>query len=424
MKKYLLVLVLYFNYFAHSQSFNQYFEDETIRLDYIFSGNSEYQQISVDAVSSFAQWAGRRSHLNELVQKGNGQICIIDLKTKDTLYAQPFSSLFQEWICQEQAKHTSRAFENTFLVPKPKQTVQVSIQLMNNHQKVICSLTHLLDPNDILIERKNETPNHTYLWKSGDYKSAIDVAIIAEGYTLSEKATFIKDAQKAVKAILSHEPFKILRNKFNFVAVWTPSKQSGVSIPRQGIWKNTTVNAHFDTFYSDRYLTTRQSKKIHNAVAGIPYEHIIILANTETYGGGGIYNALTLTTSHHTDFEPVVVHEFGHSFGGLADEYAYTDEPSQVYPYEVEPWEQNITTLVNFSEKWEKQMPKNTQIPTPYETNIKDRYTKIGLYQGAGYSLKGIYRPASDCRMRTNEASVFCPICQQTLEKIIHFYTD
>lgn len=141
------------------------------------------------------------------------------------------------------------------------------------------------------------------------------------------------------------------------------------------------------------------------------------MANTDTYGGGGIYNAFTLTTAHHSMFEPVVVHEFGHSFGGLADEYAYTDAPSPLYPYSIEPWEQNITTMVNFENKWKDMVSADTPVPT------RDTETgKVGAYEGAGYSNKGIYRPTYNCRMRTNEAQSFCPVCQRALQRLIDFY--
>ena len=221
---------------------------------------------------------------------------------------------------------------------------------------------------------------------------------------------------------LSYEPFKSFKNKFNFIAVASESKDSGVSTPGKGIWKNTIFNSHFNTFYSDRYLTTRQVKAIHNVIADIPYEHIIILANTKKYGGGGIYNSFTLTTAHHESFLPVVVHEFGHSFAGLADEYFYEQDVfSDTYPFDVEPWEQNITTLVNFEEKWKDMLPDN--IPIPTAPNSKEPY-KIGVYEGGGYSAKGIYRPAFNCRMRTNNATTFCPVCQRAIKRMIKFYTD
>ena len=152
--------------------------------------------------------------------------------------------------------------------------------------------------------------------QSGNEKDCIDVAILAEGYTEKEMDIFYQDAQRTCESLFSYEPFRSMKGKFNIVAVASPSTDSGVSVPRKNQWKQTAVHSHFDTFYSDRYLTTSRVKSIHNALAGIPYEHIIILANTDVYGGGGIYNSYTLTTAHHPMFKPVVVHEFGHSFGG------------------------------------------------------------------------------------------------------------
>ena len=252
----------------------------------------------------------------------------------------------------------------------------------------------------------------------------IDVAIMAEGYTADESDLFYKDAAVACEALFAHEPFKKLKDRFNIVAVFSESKDSGVSIPRKDEWKKTAVSSHFDTFYSDRYLTTRSVKAIHNWLAGIPYEHIIILANTDTYGGGGIYNSYTLTTAHHSMFRPVVVHEFGHSFGGLADEYAYDEAPSPLYPYDIEPWEPNITTLVHFEDKWKDMLEQGTPVPTKPQADEKLIYTKVGVYEGAGYTKKGIYRPTTECRMRINEAPVFCPVCQRSLERTIRFYTE
>ena len=227
-----------------------------------------------------------------------------------------------------------------------------------------------------------------------------------------------------MEAILAHEPFTSLKSRFNFVAVAAPSEDSGVSIPSEGVWKRTAVDSHFDTFYTPRYLTTLHLKQLHNLLTGIPYEHIVILANTEQYGGGGIYNSYTLTTAHHPAFRPVVVHEFGHSFGGLGDEYYYDDEYAAMYSKDVEPWEQNITTLVDFESKWSDMLPKGFASPTKI---TKDNYSSteaLGVYEGAGYSMKGIYRPVPDCRMRTNEAKAFCPVCQRALQRLIDFYTE
>lgn len=157
-------------------------------------------------------------------------------------------------------------------------------------------------------------------------------------------------------------------------------------------------------------------------MAGIPYEHIIILANTHEYGGGGIYNHYTLTTAHNDNFEPVVVHEFGHSFGGLGDEYFYENDPlaTSTYPTDIEPWEPNLTTLNNFDSKWKHLLKKGTPIPTPIEQ--KDKYP-LGVFEGGGYVFHGVFRPADDCRMRTNTCKDFCPACAHAIENIINFYT-
>ncbi len=411
---------------ANSQNFEDFFENKTLRLDYLFNGNANSQNISLDELVSYPEWAGRRHSLGKLPVEGNGQITVKDKKTGEIIYRTSFSSLFQEWVTEEEAKHVTRGFENSYLIPFPKEDAIVTIELKDKYHKTSASLTHEVSPKDILIHQrgtKDITP-HKYLLKSGSLDKCIDVAIMAEGYTEAEMDLFYKDAQATCDALFSHEPFKRLKDRFNIVAVACPSKDSGVSIPRNNEWKTTAVSSHFDTFYSDRYLTTRSVKAIHNWLAGIPYEHIIILANTDTYGGGGIYNSYTLTTAHHTMFKPVVVHEFGHSFGGLADEYAYDEAPSSQYPYEIEPWEQNITTLVHFEDKWKDMVQKGTPIPTKPETDPKKIYNKVGAYEGGGYTLKGIYRPTTDCRMKTNDGPQFCPVCQRALERMIYFYTE
>lgn len=409
---------------VYCQDFNDFFVNRTLRADYLFTGNKENQHIVLDELKFMDVWAGRRSHLNEFPLEGNGRITMRDKATGEVIYVTSFSSLFQEWLGEPEAETLSRGYENTFLMPFPRKEAVVTVDLFNARHEVAASFTHVVNPEDILIRNavgKDVAP-HKYILKNGTCEDCIDVAIMAEGYTEDEMEKFYADAQKACNAIFNHSPFKENIEKFNVVAVATPSIDSGVSIPREKVWKRTAVSSHFDTFYSERYLTSSSVNDIHDLLAGIPYEHIIILANTDTYGGGGIFNSFTLTTAHHSMFEPVVVHEFGHSFGGLADEYAYTDAPSPLYPYDVEPWEQNITTLVDFKSKWEDILPVDVKVPTAVSDNYAS-CTHLGVYQGAGYSLEGIYRPSPDCRMRTNEAPAFCPVCQRSLQRLIDFYT-
>jgi hypothetical protein len=234
----------------------------------------------------------------------------------------------------------------------------------------------------------------------------IAVAIAGEGYRADDMERFLREARRAVDAILSHEPFKRYADRFDFYAVEVESTDSGVSVPKEGRWIDTPFGSHFSTFYSDRYLTSPCVFAIHDALTGIPYQHIIVLANTDVYGGGGIFNSYTLTAAGHRLFEPVVVHEFGHSFGGLADEYFYDDDVmTDTYVLDVEPWEPNITTLVDYDSKW------------------KDM-DGAALFEGGGYSAHGIYRPADTCRMRANQAPAFCPACQRALSRMILFYTE
>ena len=408
---------------AFAQNFNDYFADKTLRLDYIFTGNAAKQEICVDEICSLPSWAGRKHHLAELPIEGNGQLVVKDLQSGQIIYKTSFSSLFQEWLETDEAQQTVKGFENTFLIPYPLRPAEVEITLFDMQRNVQASLKHVINPEDILIHRKglsHITP-HKYLLQSGSAEQCIDVAILAEGYTPDEMETFYQDAAIACESLFAHEPFKSMKSCFNIVAVASPSQDSGVSIPRLGEWKHTAFSSHFSTFYSDRYLTTSRVKSIHDALAGIPYEHIIILANTEEYGGGGIYNSYTLTTAHHPQFRPVVVHEFGHSFAGLGDEYFYDDDVmSGMYPLDIEPWEQNLTTRVDFASKWEDMLAPNTPIPTPTD---KSKHYPVGVYEGGGYSSKGVYRPADDCRMRTNSYPTFCPVCQRAIKRMIDFYT-
>ena len=402
---------------------------KTLRLDYIFSGTDKTQEIALDEMYSFDGWAGRTVNMDKAPLRGNGQISLTDKASGQVLYVQSFSTLFQEWQTTEEATRVRKSFENVFLVPMPAARVVVKVELYNFRGGVSASLVHEVDPSDIMIRTMpQEAAEHTYILKGGSPAECIDVAILAEGYTAEEMPVFYEDARKAVEAILSHDPFGQYKDSFNFVAVGLESEESGISEPGKGDWKNTALGSHFSTFYMDRYLTTLRIKNLHNRLAGIPYEHIIILANTDTYGGGGIYNSYTLTTAHHPAFAPVVVHEFGHSFAGLADEYYYDDQFVEYYYPDCEPWEKNITTLYDFGSKWESQLPRTVAVPTPvpveqlWAEDGNGYPALVGVYEGAGYQSKGVYRPYPDCRMKTNSPKAFCPVCQRAITNLIDFY--
>jgi len=393
---------------SKAQRFSDYFHDRTLRIDYTFAGNNIAQNIYVDELISMPRWYGKRQHLAEVPLKGNGQIIVRTTDTHQVIYRNSFSTLFQEWLATDEAKHTQKSFENVFLVPFPKQPVDVTVELYDYHNRTNAIVTHRVDPKDILIRKTDSIAVMPYqtLQQAADTSRCIHIAFVAEGYQTNEMPRFIEDCKVAMESLFHHEPFKHLQNRFNIVAIQSPSVDTGTSEPNNGIWKNTVLGSHFDTFYSNRYLTTLRLKKLHDVLAGTPYEHIIVLVNTDRYGGGGIYNSYNLTYVNGPSFRPVVVHEFGHSFGGLGDEYPYGDE-DPMYFADTEPWEPNLTTKHDFNGKWENLV----------------REGKAGFIEGGGYLTKGVWRGYENCRMRTNEEPEFCMVCQQWLERLIDFYT-
>ena len=392
-----------------AQQFDNYFEDKTLRIDYIFAGNTKSQEIYVDELSMMPHWYGRHHHLSELPLRGNGMITVRSHHDGTIIYRHSFSTLFQEWLATAEAKQTRKSFENVFLIPFPKDTIDVKVELFDNHQQLAASMEHQVSPTDILISHKGQNPIPYYIIQQPkDTTNCIHIAYLAEGYTAEEMGLYLEDCLIATESLFAHEPFRTLRDRFYIVALQSVSVESGVSEPGNGIWRQTALGSHFDTFYSQRYLTTLHLKKLHDLLAGTPYEHIIILANTEHYGGGGIYNSYNLSYTRGDKFKPVVVHEFGHSFGGLGDEYPYGDD-DPYYFADTEPWEPNLTTLSDFDSKWKDMIGTDP---------------RIGLFEGGGYLSKGVYRPCDNCRMRTNEEPEFCPVCQRALTRLIKFYTE
>ena len=306
---------------AQAQRFEDYFEDRTLRLDYCFAGSDVQTDIYVDELVSMPHWYGKRQHLNEVPLKGNGQVIMRQHNSEEVIYRHSFSTLFQEWLATDEAKHTQKSFENVFLVPFPKDTVDITVELYDNHAKTAVSMMHTVAPTDILIRKageRNVTP-YDVLHQANDTSRCIHIAFVAEGYTEDEMDNYLSDCQKAIGSLFNHEPFKSMQERFHIIALKSASQESGTSEPSKGIWKNTALGSHFDTFYSDRYLTTLHLKRLHDVLAGTPYEHIIILVNTNHYGGGGIYNSYNLCYTGGKQFLPVVVHEFGHSLGGMGD---------------------------------------------------------------------------------------------------------
>ena len=422
--------------------FEQHFTDSTLRLDYVFCGDSRHQAIYLQGMAKTGPWAGRRNRLDQVLLRGNGQVRVKDPASGAPLYVTSFSTLFQEWQDYEEARAVQKAYENCLQVPFPKDTVDIEVVLTDKHGKVSARMEHRVAPEDILIRRVQGPETHVEsLWGEGPLEGAIDIVLLAEGYTAAEEGKFFADAARARDALLGHEPFASRRDAFAIRAVFAPSQDSGPSIPHQGEWHQTLVDSHFDTFYSERYLTTSAQQKVYDALGDVPFEHIIVLVNTPVYGGGGIFNNLTIMGSDHPTFNQVLVHEFGHAFGGLGDEYFYGDQEETPYPADTEPWEPNITTLKDFAAKWQDMLPEGTPVPTPEDsietqTDVRRIWhtlspeqkallnSQIGVYEGAGYQAHGVYRPVQECRMKINECEEFCPVCTRAINRMIDYYTE
>lgn len=427
MKNYLILTLFFISlcFNAFSQNYNDFFTEKACRIDFQFCGNNTETKAYLEKIKQEPYWGGRRLHLSDDINLGQYRVMVYDSLSNQLIYTSGFSTLYFEWQATPEAKKVNKSFEQSVQFPYPKNAVKVAIEKRTDFDKWSSLLQFGFSPDDKLIVRNSNIQAQVKeILKTNDSFKAIDIAVIAEGYTAKQKDKFFKDAEKLAESMFTHEPFSSYKNRINVYAIAAVSDESGISMPHKDNWKNTAVGSHYYTFYEPRYLTSPNVYKIRDYAALVPYDAIYILANTPEYGGGGIYNfyALASADSKRAQTE-VIVHEFGHSFAGLADEYfrENADVLDGMYNLKEEPWEPNITNLVNFDAKWKKVLPTDIQIPTPVTEENK---SKTGVFEGGGYLTKGMYRPCYDCRMRTNEAKSFCPVCEKAVEKVILFLSE
>jgi len=404
-------------------NFDDYFEPKTLRFDFFLAGNAERQEVYVDSFREEPQWGGTRTNLAD--NRDFGEYCYIvyDATSGLLIYKNGFCSLFQEWQSTDEAKTTNRSYSQVIVMPFPKKSIRLEILFRNKETgKFEPLFDTLLDPESIYINREKR-PEYpvTKILHNGPPAKKVDLVFVAEGYTRNEMEKFRKDAARFADYLFTTKPFNDRKNDFNVWAVECPSEESGTDIPGENIWKNTALNSHFWTFGTDRYLTAPCFVTIRNKVWNVPCDILYVIVNSDKYGGGGIYNYYGISTADNTVSEAVFVHELGHLFVGLADEYfnsevAYND----FYNLNLEPWKLNITTLINFETKWKNILPAGTSIPTPPDDNKKD---KLGVYEGGGYMAKGIYRPMINCMMRSITAD-FCTVCQLAINEMIDWYIE
>jgi len=407
---------------ALSQSvYERYFTDERLRLDITFAGDADSQSIFLENLHKEKFWSGSKTTLIDPFNYGEYYYKVFG-KEGELIFSKGFNNLFQEWRTTAEAKKIRRSFASSYWIPFPKEPVKV---VFYERVKASGEFRELdgftVDPQDKLIS--NEIENDFKIDKivyNGDPATKVDLLFIAEGYTQEQMDKFRADARRFAGYLFDIEPYKSRKEDFNIWAVESVSKESGTDIPHQDIWRSTVLSSNFYTFYIDRYLTVSDQRGVASAASNAHCDALYVIVNTDKYGGGGIYNFYGLSMADNRVAAEVFVHELGHSFAGLADEY-YTSEVAyeEFYNLKVEPWEPNITTLVDFSKKWESMIAPEVPVPTPNDIGYKDI---VGLFEGGGYMAKGIYRPVFNCRMKANNAESFCPVCSAAINRMIDYY--
>ncbi len=399
--------------------FDDWFLDKTLRVDYVHSGSKKGEYYSIFALKSEPFWGGSKTNLIDNRDMGKYRFEVLDAETNKPIYAQGYCTLWGEWQWTDEAKNTTRSMIESVVMPFPKKKVFINFYSRNPKGVFEKKFSYTVDPDNYFINPEIIKYPAQDIHISGDPHSKVDVVLIPEGYDANEMEKFASDCKRLVTAFFTYEPYASNKDKFNFRAVLAPSPESGIDIPKDHVYKRTLLNSSFYTFDSERYLMTPDYPKVRDVAANVPYDQIYIIMNTTKYGGGAIYNFYNTVVNGNPRSENVFVHEFGHGFAGLADEYddgstSFNDMHSHV----IEPWEANITTLVNFDLKWKNMLPKGTPIPTPVEGNNN----KLGVYEGAGYVSKGVYRPAPTCIMRSSSTEQFCPVCVKAIQDMIDYY--
>jgi hypothetical protein len=402
-------------------AFDDYFTDRTMRFDFMLAGNSVTTKVFPVSFREEPIWGGSLTNLTDKFNYGSFKYEVFDAASGILIYSRGFCTLYQEWQTTAEAKQIERSFHEVATFPFPKNKVNFVLSIRARDGQFSKLYETAIDPASYFITReKPDAALATRIYGTGDPHTSFDIEFIAEGYTKGETDKFRADVKRLADILFLEAPFDKYQDRINIWAVEAPSQESGTDVPGEGIYVNTALSSSYYTFDVDRYLTTQDIGTVNDYAASAPHDQIVVLINSPRYGGGGVYNYYSAVTSDHHFTPQVFTHEFGHGFAGLADEY-YNSEVAyeEFYPLNVEPWEPNITTRVNFESKWKDMIARSVPVPTPNDK----RYTGVtGLFEGGGYAAKGIYRPSLDCRMKSNQADSFCEVCQTAIEEMIQFY--
>ncbi|MBR3412289.1 MAG: peptidase M64 [Bacteroidales bacterium] len=410
---------------AQNVRFKKCFEDYTLRVDYHRVGNRQHDTVYVVGVERIEGWAGSLTQLIEPFDNGDYRVVVCDGASGQPLYSRGYNSLFHEYRDTPQGKDSIACFEEVLRLPWPKKRVEICFQKRGADRQYYTQYHYSFSPDSALDKLVRESwvrvESPVRLQYKGDSHKKMDVVIVPEGYGPADTAKMMRDMAMFCDYLLGQKPFSSRRGDFNVWGVPLTGEASGITDPTKGIEVNSLVGSSYNTFGADRYLMTTRLFKLHDAIGSTPCDHIIIMANSTTYGGGAIYNFYAMSSLNEMAYM-VLPHELGHSIGGLADEYVDEDlSYGDMHQLTVEPPEPNITTLVDFDKKWMDMLPEGTPIPTPADNKLSRKENgPLGVYEGAGYHSKGIYRPAMHCMMR--DYAPFCPVCSKRLNEVFDLY--
>jgi len=453
---------------AQNANYDNYFTNNTMRLDYYHSGIADAEYVSLDELRIENEWPGSKVNLVDNKDLGLYRFEVIDLGSDEIIYAYQFASIFGEWqTTSEASEDVWRSFHESQRFPEPKNPFILVLKKRNPNGSYTEFYRSEQDPGSHYINRSPILKNNK-VWKifnNGPAEEKVDVLILGDGYRKADAKDFKKHATHLTNVLFETEPFKARKSDFNFWAIDVYSEEEGLSNPRQNIWKKSALGLSFNAFDSDRYVLTYENKNLREIAAQAPYDAIFIIFNDPKYGGGGIYNLWSTVSSLSSQADYVFVHEFGHSFASLADEYYTSNVAYQVSLPEYEPNRPNVTALFDPNNlKWKHLVEEDTPLPTywnqaaydsiavvygqkrgqmvkdgasPEEMELlfeelktirraffksQENYGKVGAFEGGGYLAKGLYRPEMNCIMFTRSATHFCKVCSEAIEEKIDWY--
>ncbi|MFQ5548634.1 MAG: M64 family metallopeptidase [Woeseia sp.] len=440
----------------------------TMRVDYFHSGNRDLELFSLDqVVLEPLPWPGNLAQPIDSTFRGKYAFSVIDPDSGDIAWSRSFSSIYGEWETTGEAREINRTFHESLRFPAQSRPFDVVISKRGDENEFAEIWRARIDPKDYLVHE--ESAAHAkyvvVIEQNGDPASKVDLLILGDGYTRDEQEEFIARAREMTEILFAASPFRERRSDFNVWALAPPAAQSGVSRPSTGIYRDTPLGTSYDAFRSERYVLTYDNQSFRRIASSVPYDFVEILVNSETYGGGGIYGLYGTTAADSEWGAYVFVHEFGHHFAGLADEY-YTSSVAYEAPEHIEePYEPNVTALLDPAGlKWRRLVGEQTPLPTPWpkeafeehslayqakrtkmrEENVpesemnalfqenqdfvEDLFStaeyrnEIGAFEGGNYQAKGLYRSALNCIMFTRTRD-FCAVCSAAIEDVIDEYT-